>query len=86
MTHVQQLASEVWLITACPSHSNFVERFIRNKNPQQASFLDFFLFQGRFLTSYGSKAHGGEICQLFLCVTLWGATPVRISLFEVMKD
>ena len=34
-----------------------------------------FLFQGRFLTSYGSKAHGGEICQLFLCVTLWGATP-----------
>ena len=75
MTHVQQLASEVWLITACPSHSNLVERLIRNNNPQQASFLDFFLFQGRFLTSYGSKAHGGEIRLLFLCVTMWGATP-----------
>ena len=70
MNHVQQLASEVWLITACPSHSNLVERFIRDKNPQQL-----FLFQGRFLTSYGSKAHGGEICRLFLCVTLRGATP-----------
>ena len=50
-------------------------RDLSEKKTQQASFLDFFLFQGRFLTSYGSKAHGGEICLPFLCVTLWGATP-----------
>ena len=62
-------------------------------NPLQASFLDFFLSQGRFLTSYGSKGHGGEICLLrFLCVTLWGATllnglyreapPKRVTFFR----
>ena len=50
------------------------EVYQKQKSPT-SFFFGLFLFQGRFLTSYGSKAHGGEICRLFLCVTLWGAIP-----------
>ena len=50
------------------------EIYQKQKSPT-SFFFGLFLFQGRFLTSYGPKAHGGEICRLFLCVTLQGATP-----------
>ena len=50
------------------------EIYQKQKSPT-SFFFGLFLYQGRFLTSYRSKAHGGEICRLFLCVTLWGATP-----------
>ena len=56
------------------------EIYRKQKSPT-SFFFGLFLFQGRFLTSYGSKAHGGEICLLFLCLTLWGATPYN-SLYK----
>ena len=73
MTHILHLASEVWLITA-----QVIQTWRRDlsetKIPNKLLFWTF-LFHGRVLTSYGSKAHGGEICLLFLCVTQWVATP-----------
>ena len=73
MTHVQQLASEVWLITAQVIQT-WQRGLSETKIPNKLLCWTF-SFHGRVSTSYGPKAPGGEISPLFLCVTLWGATP-----------